>query len=150
MVLKSFSEQVMVALARSVSSRIGFGLFTVLGVDLEHTSLTRWYTSAPEKYRLGESWPMRQSAWQQHIFVQAKAVLCRDLVDLHAFFPDAADIEKLGLGSAISVPLAQGGRTMAVVNLLDTASRYDTPRFNDALEIVSLWFSDIEVQSSRK
>ena len=80
----------MALLARTVGDRIGFGLFTILGVDPRHTALTRWYTSAPEKYRPGESWPMRQSAWQQNIFTQARAVLCRNVEDLHAFFPDAA------------------------------------------------------------
>ncbi len=144
--MKNFSESTMTTLAQTIQSRIGFGLFTVLGIDPEHTTLTRWYTSAPRNYRLGESWPLRNSGWQRRIFEQAGLVFCRNVDALRGMFADAADIEALGLGSAISVPVICGGKVVAVVNILDAAGRYEKQHAEQALMIVSAALADRPIE----
>ena len=68
---------------------------------------------------------------------------------LLAMFPDAADIEALGLHSAISVPMLQGGRVVGVVNVLKAASRYVPSHVEQITDLVNAAISHHSIAADR-
>jgi hypothetical protein len=51
-------------------------LATALGVDPQHETLQRLYTSAPEKYTLGAQWPLLPSHWREVVIKEGRVLTC--------------------------------------------------------------------------
>lgn len=105
---------------------LGQGLLTV-NVDATgpgdppgEIQLRRAWTSDPLAYPVGGRKRKLRTPWTEQLLVRGEVFIGEGEASLAAVFDDAALITSLGLRSVINVPLLNGGRPRATLNVLGT------------------------------
>jgi GAF domain-containing protein len=113
------------AVDAAVQTVIGHGLFTVLYVAPGGEEVARVYSSNPAAYPLAGRKRMGPTPWGASVIREGLHYVGRNDDDIRWAFPDHALIASLGLGSVINIAVAQDGRVVGTLNILDRAGAYD-------------------------
>ncbi|MEO0859950.1 MAG: GAF domain-containing protein [Pseudomonadota bacterium] len=103
----------------------GGRLFTVTVLDRAAGLARRVYSSDPVAYPVSGTKPMGQGAWTDQVIDRAEVFVANTVAAFAPYFADHAQIEGLGCGSAMNVPIVDG-QVIGTVNILDQA-QYFTP-----------------------
>lgn len=116
------------ALHRSADAACGARLFTVTVLDREAGLARRAYSSHPEEYPVTGTKPIGDSAWSAKVIVRGETFVANETAAFSAYFPDHALINALGCAAAMNIPVAEDGRVVGTVNILDAAGHFTPER----------------------
>jgi hypothetical protein len=109
-------ERLYAALDAALAKDVGHKLLTLLCVD--GSDVARVYSTQPDAYPLSERKPMGATAWGHKVLTNQEPFLGPDRESIMWAFYDHELIARLGLGSAITVPVVYDGTTLGSLNLL--------------------------------
>ena len=103
---------------------VGVKLFTCMTFDMTAGVAQRIYTNDAEAYPTFGEKPIEPNRWTQLVLDQRKPFLARSVVELRDIFPDHRQIEALGIGATINLPVVVNDRVLGTINLLDKDGCY--------------------------
>jgi hypothetical protein len=104
------------ALDAALANDVGHKLLTLLCID--GSEMARVYSTQSDSYPVSERKPMLGTAWGDKVLRDQEPFLGSDRVSLIWAFFDHELIARLGLGSAITIPVVYNGTTLGSLNLL--------------------------------
>jgi hypothetical protein len=114
------------ALAHRLSRVVQVDLLTVLQVDWQSRLVRRSYSSNEGRYPSGGVKRLMASSWASHVILNQKVFVSTDEKAFTDAFSDHELLHEMGLRFALNVPIVEGGKTSATVNLLRGTSPYDS------------------------
>lgn len=118
-------DQTFRTLHRAVVALAGARLFTVTRIDRQAGLARRIFTSHPVDYPVSGTKPVREDGWTDQVITRQTPFVANSTAEFAVYFPDHALINSLGCQSALNLPVVDGGQTIATVNVLDDAGRFD-------------------------
>jgi hypothetical protein len=109
-------------------SAVGGRLFTVTVQDAAAGVARRAYSSHPVEYPVSGTKPVSQDRWSLQVLVEGEPFIANTVAEFADVFPDHAQIEALGCGSALNLPVIDGDWVLGTVNVLDVAGFFDEIR----------------------
>lgn len=103
---------------------IGVKLFTCMTFDREAGVARRVYTNDAEAYPTFGEKPVEPNRWTKLVLDQRQPFLATTVAELRDIFPDHAQIEALGVGATINLPVVFDDQVMGTINLLDEDGCY--------------------------
>jgi hypothetical protein len=113
------------ALARRLRRAVQVDLLTVLQVDWQSSLVRRSYSSNERRYPSGGVKQLMASSWASRVIIEQCVFVSTDDEAFAEAFSDHELLHEMGLRFALNVPIVEGGKTSATVNLLRGASAYD-------------------------
>jgi hypothetical protein len=113
------------ALADRLSRTVQVDLLTVLQVDWQSSLVRRSYSSNEASYPSGGVKRLMASSWASHVILNQKVFVSTDDKAFAEAFPDHELLHEMGLRFALNVPIVEGGKTTATVNLLRGTASYE-------------------------
>lgn len=110
------------ALEQATRDLVGHQLFTLLYVDGEEVA--RVYSNRPDEYGVAGRKPMGPTPWGELVLKRKQPFLGRDPEAIRWAFFDHEQIARMGLGSAINIPIVYDDACIGTMNLLDAAHHY--------------------------
>ncbi|MCG8493837.1 MAG: GAF domain-containing protein [Sneathiellales bacterium] len=109
---------------RAYNKLIGHQLFTALYYNRKTGEVERLYSSDPTTYPVGGTKKLEQTPWGKLVLDQGEVFLGNGEQDLRWAFPDYQVLKKMGLGSALNIPITIKGRTFGTINLLHKTGHF--------------------------
>lgn len=106
----------------------GAQLFTVTVLDRKSQVCRRAYSSHPLDYPVSGTKPMTDDGWSRHCIDGLQTFVANRTAEFSPYFPDHAQINRLGCHSAMNVPVIGGGLVRGTVNLLDVEGHFTPDR----------------------
>jgi hypothetical protein len=125
----------LVAVEQAVEDRVGFILFTVLAFSPDRTRMTRIHSSRPAEYPVGGTKDLTidvSRAWLERCVLRQEVFYGPSKADLREVFADSDQIEQLGCGSVLNVPVIAGGASIAALNILGAENGYTVSDIREA------------------
>lgn len=105
-------------------------------------------TSDPKHFPLGASDPIDEAAWSRRIYVDKLPIVGNSPAEMAVYIPETAELEAMGYGATLCMPIVIGGTTRGTVNLLGDAGIF-TPdvlgAVNALLPLAALIFTYPEI-----
>ena len=120
---KTFAE-----LHMAIAAHGGARLFTVTVLDRKAQVCRRAYTSHPLDYPVSGTKPMTDDGWSRQCIDGLQTFVANRTAEFSPYFPDHAQINRLGCHSAVNVPVIGGGLVRGTVNLLDVEGHFTPNR----------------------
>lgn len=120
----------MTALARlhADCAALGTILFTVTAHDFDAMLFRRLYSSHPTEYPATGTKPMLRVGWFDLCIARGETFVANTPDAFAALFFDHALITAMGLGSAVNIPVSDGGLVLGTVNLLAGVGHFTPDR----------------------
>jgi len=112
-------------LARRLGAVVQADLLTVLQVDWQSSLVRRSYSSNEAHYPSGGVKRLMSSSWASHVILKQGIFVSTDDAAFADAFSDHELLHEIGLRFALNVPIVEGGKTTATVNLLRGTLPYD-------------------------
>ncbi|MCF3933142.1 GAF domain-containing protein [Acuticoccus sp. M5D2P5] len=110
------------AMERFTHRLVGHKLFTLLYVDGDEVA--RCYSNRPDEYPVAGRKPMGKTPWGDHVLAGRAPYLGADKAGIRWAFFDHVQIEGMGLGSVINIPVIYDEAVIGTMNLLDAEHHY--------------------------
>ena len=127
------SDAAFAALHREADAACGARLFTVMVLDRAAGLSRRAYSSHPVDYPVSGAKPMQANSWSRIVIDGGRSFVANTPEEFAIYFPDHPQIVALGCESALNIPVADGGRVVGTVNILDRRGHF-TPETVARLE----------------
>lgn len=75
-------------------------------------------TSDPKHFPLGAFDPIDEALWSRRIYVDKLPIVGNSPAEMAVYIPETADLEAMGYGATLCMPIVIGGTTRGTVNLL--------------------------------
>jgi len=122
----------------------GVRTVTWLAAIPERKITLRVGTSDPRDFPVGGFDPIDDEAWSRRIYREKLPIVGNTPAEMAAYIPETADLERMGFGSTLCMPIVIGGAARGTVNLLGDAGIF-TPdllaRLNSLLPLAALIFT---------
>lgn len=123
-----------------VEERVGFILFTILAFSPDRRRMTRIHSSRPQEYPVGGTKDLGMDvspAWLEVCVNRQQLYYGPSKADLRAVFTDFEEIDRLGCGSVLNVPVIAGGQSIGALNILGPENAYTDSDLRDAGRIAA-------------
>lgn len=107
-----------------IDALVGVRLFTCSRFDLATGTAERIHSSDPQAYPVTGRKAIVANRWTEIVLDRRRPFLATHVDEIRDVFPDHAQIEALGLGSVINLPVWVSGRFLGTVNLLHRNGQY--------------------------
>ena len=116
---------------------VGVKLFTCMTVDMSAGVARRVYTNDASAYPTFGEKPIIPNRWTERVLTRRNPFLAKTIEEVRDVFPDHEQIESLGVGATINLPVILADEVLGTLNLLDKDGSYETASV-DALSPVKL------------
>lgn len=103
---------------------VGVKLFTCMTFDMTANVAQRIYTNNADAYPTFGEKPIEPNRWTKQVLDGREPFLATSVKELRDIFPDHAQIEALGVGATINLPVVVNDQVLGTVNLLDKDGGY--------------------------
>lgn len=124
------------ALYNLTQSEIGVTLFTIMETNIEAGEGCRAWSNMPGPYPISGRKALPQNHWFDIVIGKGQIFVANTIDDIDAVFPDAELIAKLGCGSVVNLPVAQDGKPLGSVNMLDPEQGFPPERVRQIAELL--------------
>lgn len=137
MVQEQMPEQIsdLADLHTLVQDTVGFIVFTVLVFSPDGRHMTRIHSSHPTEYPVGGSKDLATDvsrSWMERCVLRQQLYYGPSKADLRQVFTDYAEIERLGCGSVLNVPVIAGDQSIGALNILGPEYAYSEADLREA------------------
>ena len=103
----------------------GHKLFTALVFDRSRGRLARIYSNNQEVSTVGGAKAVTDSPWSRRVLMDGQIYVGSTRDDIRTAFSEYEQLWGIGCESVLNIPVQHEGETVATLNLLDAAGRYD-------------------------
>lgn len=122
---------------------LGTILFTVTKHDFNAMLFRRLYSSHPDEYPATGTKPMERDAWFDQCITRGETFVANTPAAFADLFFDHALITGMGLGSAVNIPISDGGLVLGTVNLLAKNEHFSALRLTHYQDAVTRHAPDL-------
>ena len=111
-----------------LEAAFGVRLFTISVQDEGAGVARRAYTSDPVVYPTTVPKPISRDDWSRRVLVEGQTFVANSTAEFAPYFFDHAQLDAMGLRSAVNIPVIWQGQTLGTVNALDVAGHFTPDR----------------------